>query len=124
MNDELIETKCEICGKVVYTQHYENGYDGLGYHNFKTLIPYEVRRIHLPESRYSVEFIVCLDCIKKEPSLHSLILNFRKNWFKHEIEMVRNKIIKNQNEIEELKESIPKLRNEIIKLNQKRKELK
>ena len=124
MSDELIEDKCEICGRVVKTSMYEGGYGGMGYYNFKRILPYEEREIHVPEKSDRITILACLDCINKEPSLHSIILKKRKEWFKEEIINNRKHINHLHAEIKKLKEKIPNVYKEIEDLRKKQKELR
>ena len=124
MSDELIEDICELCGRVVKSHMYENGYDG-GSYNWKTKLPHEERRINLPERRYALTVLVCQDCIDKEPSLHSLILKKRKEWFDEQIASKKRYINDDLKQIKRLKEvDIPEHRKSIIELRKKRKELR
>lgn len=116
MSDELIETKCEICNRVVATDMYDNDYGGIGFYNHKTLLPHQTRHVDVPELKYGFDLLVCQDCIDKEPSLHSLILKHRKEWFTKEISQKREHVNQILIEIERLKESIPKKHVEIQKL--------
>lgn len=124
MSDELIETKCEICNRVVATDMYDNDYGGIGFYNHKTLLSHQTRHVDVPELKYGFDLLVCQDCIDKEPSLHLLILKHRKEWFINEIKQRNGCITHTLNEIERLKESIPKKRKEIRKLIDQRMELK
>lgn len=125
MSDEKVEERCEICGRIVYSNMYEGGYGGRGYYSYKNILVHEERRINLPERKYALTILVCQDCIDKEPSLHSLILKKRKEWFDEQIVDTKNYIKHIKKEIESLKEiEMPKQRKELVGLRKKRKELK
>ncbi len=123
MGDELIEDTCEICKRVVKNHMWESGYGG-GSYNRNTILPHEERRINVPERQYGFNVLVCQDCIDKEPSLHSVILKQRKEWFDKEIKMTKSKVKNNRNNIQRLKNEIPVLWKEVKELRSKRKELK
>lgn len=120
MSDELIQEYCEGCGKIVKSRMYDNNYGG-GSYDRKTLAPFEERRVHVPEHEGTIDILVCQDCIDKEPSLHSLILKNRKEWFKKEILTNRNHIKQTRIGIQNLKESIPLIHKEIAELRKKNK---
>ena len=71
MSDELIENRCEICNKIVKSFMWEKGYGGHSY-GHKTVAPYQERKVHVPELEYGFDFLVCQDCIDKEPSLQEI----------------------------------------------------
>ena len=126
MSDEKVEERCEICGRIVYSNMYEGGYGGRGYYSYKNILVHEERRINLPErDNDALTVLVCQDCIDKEPSLHSLILKKRKEWFDEQIASRKRYIKSDQKEIKHLRDvQIPEQRNSIIELRKKRKELK
>lgn len=123
MVDELIEERCEVCGKVVKSHMWESGYGSHSY-NHKTICPCEERRINVPERQYAFNVLVCQGCIDKEPSLHSLILKHRKEWYSKEIAGTQHKIKYTRKEIERLKQTIPEMHLELKDLRKKKKELK
>lgn len=123
MQDELIQEQCEICKRVVKEHMYENGYGGHSY-GHKTKIVYEERRINLPERKYALTVLVCEDCIKNEPTLHSLILRKRQEWFIEKISDKRREIKSVRIEVQTLNDSIPKIEKEITELIERKKGLK
>jgi len=114
--------KCASCGTIIESYEiYNAGYhEGHRSRNYKTLKPYEERKIILPE--YKKTFLICEDCLP-EKSMKKFRHQLRIRWYIEQIKKWKKLKEKKYEKIDFLKKDIHKINEDIGILNQFKEKL-